>query len=152
MTEQTTLAFIFNENLNKVLLIKKSKGVQKGMLNGVGGKMDDGESFLECMYREIKEETPIDTQNIDLDSSDVYCYLHSTPIPRWYITAYRFTVSDDILNSCIGHTTEEGVLGVYDVDDLPDTVMPNLKWLIPLAVDSIKDSKLNLIDVEYENH
>ena len=37
--------------------IKKKKDVNKGKWIGVGGKLEAGESPLECIMREVKEET-----------------------------------------------------------------------------------------------
>ena len=59
------LGFAFNPELNKVVLIKKKRpSNQKGLLNGVGGKIVNGESFKTAMCREFAEETSY-LSNID---------------------------------------------------------------------------------------
>lgn len=56
-----TLVFIFNEHLNQVLLIRKTKPEeQAGKLNGIGGKMEDFDTdFVDCIKREVYEETKL---------------------------------------------------------------------------------------------
>ncbi len=52
-----TLAFI--KQNNKILMINRVKQPWMGMWNGVGGKRHINESPLECIVREIYEETNI---------------------------------------------------------------------------------------------
>jgi len=55
---------IFNEDKTQVLLIRKNRPQwQAGMFNGIGGKVEEGESALECMIRESHEETTIKDEN-----------------------------------------------------------------------------------------
>lgn len=51
------VGFVFNENLDKVVLMKRSKNPYSGLLNGLGGKIEASETALEAMKREWKEET-----------------------------------------------------------------------------------------------
>jgi 8-oxo-dGTP diphosphatase len=51
------VGFVFNENLDKVVLMKRSKNPYSGLLNGLGGKIEASETELEAMKREWKEET-----------------------------------------------------------------------------------------------
>ena len=37
------------------------------------------------------------------------------------------------------HTVEDEEVGIYPVDTLPDTVLHNLRWLIPMALDEKVD-------------
>jgi 8-oxo-dGTP diphosphatase len=49
-----TLMFIVNDG--HVLLIRKKRGFGKGKINGPGGKLDPGETELQCAVRETEEE------------------------------------------------------------------------------------------------
>jgi 8-oxo-dGTP diphosphatase len=49
-----TLLFIVKDG--KILLIEKKRGIGAGKVNGPGGKIDPGESPLECAIRETQEE------------------------------------------------------------------------------------------------
>ena len=54
---KATLMFVFRDN--EVLLIHKKRGLGKGKINGPGGKLESGESLLECAIRETEEEVCI---------------------------------------------------------------------------------------------
>lgn len=54
------LGFAFVDNDSSVILIRKEKGWQKGMLNGIGGLIENDETPWNAMVREFKEETDID--------------------------------------------------------------------------------------------
>lgn len=41
---------------DKILLAKKKRGFGEGLYNGVGGKLEKGESVLDAMIRETQEE------------------------------------------------------------------------------------------------
>jgi 8-oxo-dGTP diphosphatase len=55
-----TLLFVVRDG--HVLLIHKKRGLGAGKINGPGGRIDDGETFLQAAIREVQEEvrvTPI---------------------------------------------------------------------------------------------
>lgn len=57
------VGFLFDESLRRVILIKKKRPeAQKGRFNGVGGKIEAGESPAEAMRREFLEEGGVDVQ------------------------------------------------------------------------------------------
>lgn len=60
-TQRATLCFVVRDD--EVLLIKKKRGLGKGKINGPGGRIDPGETPLQCAIREVEEElcvTPVD--------------------------------------------------------------------------------------------
>jgi len=50
---------------DQVLLIRKKRGLGAGNINGPGGKIDPGESPLECAVRETREELCIDVKEVE---------------------------------------------------------------------------------------
>ncbi len=59
-----TLVFVCIDD--KVLLIRKKRGLGAGKINGPGGKLDPGETPLQCAVREVEEElhiTPLNLQS-----------------------------------------------------------------------------------------
>lgn len=55
-----TIGFIYCSETGQTLLLNRQKLPWMGRWNGVGGKLDTGESPLECIRRETLEETGID--------------------------------------------------------------------------------------------
>lgn len=53
---RATLMFVVDEPRGQVLLIRKKRGLGAGKINGPGGKIDPGETALECAVRETQEE------------------------------------------------------------------------------------------------
>jgi 8-oxo-dGTP diphosphatase len=60
------LVLVYDENKEKVLMCKREKEPYKGMLNLVGGKIEKNETDIESAYRELKEETGIGKNDIEL--------------------------------------------------------------------------------------
>jgi len=52
-----TLLFVIKNG--EILLIEKKRGIGQGKVNGPGGKIDPGETPLECAVRETMEEVEI---------------------------------------------------------------------------------------------
>lgn len=48
--------FIVDERDQQVLLIRKKRGLGAGKINGPGGKIDPGETPVDCAIRETEEE------------------------------------------------------------------------------------------------
>ena len=52
--ESATLLFVIHDG--DILLIRKKRGLGAGKVNGPGGKLDPGETPMECAVRETREE------------------------------------------------------------------------------------------------
>lgn len=61
-----TVIVLLNGDGSKVLLTKKDRTSFAGMLNGVGGKIEVGEAPMDGAYREIKEETALEPEDIEM--------------------------------------------------------------------------------------
>lgn len=55
--------FIIDETKREVLLIRKKRGLGAGKINGPGGKMDPGETSVQCAVRETQEELGVTALN-----------------------------------------------------------------------------------------
>lgn len=140
MTEYVC-GFAFDTDAQNVALIRKARPAwQAGKLNGIGGHVEPGETASAAMGREFLEETGLYTPGWRR-------FLHLTDGQlRWCVTFYR---AFDVPLDKVETRTDETV-GVYCLDELPDMkVVPNLRWLIPLAADRhwlAGNSLLNMID------
>lgn len=121
--------FLFDEEKNHVLLIKKNKPEwQAGKLNGIGGKMESGEAPLESMVREFKEEAGIYIPSILWKN---FCVLKGSDYVVHFFTA---TVPKDVFFSFTQMTEEKVVCISCNFHYNEHKMLPNLAWLLPLAL------------------
>jgi 8-oxo-dGTP diphosphatase len=60
--KEYVVGLAFTRRADRLVLIRKSKPEwMAGQLNGVGGKVESGESYLDAMRREFREETGVPT-------------------------------------------------------------------------------------------
>ena len=55
-TPQEHATLLFVRQADRVLLIRKKRGLGAGKINGPGGRLDEGESPMQCAIREVQEE------------------------------------------------------------------------------------------------
>ncbi len=137
-----TLGFIFNSTLTKVLLIHKlTPEWQKGRVNGIGGKTEQGEDSLSCIVREIHEETGLVTQR------NKWVYVSNLESDEWTMDVFGLVYTGDTKNA---KSTDKEIVEWFDINNLPSNIMSNGKWLIPLTLDKIKNNNFNIAKVEYK--
>lgn len=125
------LGLLFTQDLSQLVLIKKLNPTwQKGYYNGIGGKIEAGESSVRAMVREFKEETGVD---ILAEMWTRFAKIHR---PNIYDVDVYFARSNLALNA---KTVEQEQVVLVKVNNLPAKLIPNLKWLIPLALDEQAD-------------
>jgi 8-oxo-dGTP diphosphatase len=113
---------------NVVLIQKTRPEWQAGKLNGIGGKIEDGETGIEAMIREFQEETGViqkqwrqfiriaDADETNYELLGYYCYVETQ------------------VTDCLLSLTDEQV-AIYPIADIADLpVIKNLEWLIPIAI------------------
>lgn len=64
--KRMNLIVIFNQDKTKLLMCERTKEPYKGQLNLVGGKIEKDDDNLNEAYRELREETGITKDDIDL--------------------------------------------------------------------------------------
>jgi len=125
--ETYTAGFMFSMDRAKVALIIKSRPRwQEGKLNGIGGRVEKGETPMECQIRKFEEET-----GFLCTSWEPFIVLDSSAgDPRPWRVHFFHAEMDDLAEL---RTTTDEYVGVYDVLRLPGNIVPNLPWLVPLA-------------------
>lgn len=129
MKREWVVGFLLDDDAETVVLIRKNRPAwQAGRLNGVGGKVEPGETIEEAMRREFKEEADmvvLDWQHFaSLTWEEGVVRFFRAFHPRAHLEACR-TVTDEAIEL-------HGVAALLD----PGTrhgVTPNLLWLVPLA-------------------
>lgn len=130
MTDKLKLVLCVIERDGKFLLPLKERKIGAGRRNGVGGKVEGSESFLEAAYRETHEEAGIDISEIeemgvlDVTTPDFTAELHIYHVKKFS-----------------GEPTEQEGQGMkdfqwYPKDALPfEAMWPNDKIWYPLLID-----------------
>ncbi len=54
--DRATLLFVVETDARRILLIEKKRGLGAGKVNGPGGRLEPGETPLDCAVRELREE------------------------------------------------------------------------------------------------
>jgi 8-oxo-dGTP diphosphatase len=122
------VGFLFSPSRGQVALIRKNKPTwQAGLLNGIGGKIEQGELARDAMVREFKEETSVDVRD-----------WRQFAVMNGNGYVVHFFVADatvDQFNN-LQSTTEELIEVVpFNYACEHRDCIPNLRWLIPLALD-----------------
>lgn len=122
------VGLVFHEDLSKIAMIRKNRPEwQKGLLNGVGGKIEEGETPLQAIIRETEEEFGIVIDHwdhmIDLQYDHAPCEL----------SIFRTKVCNATYNNITSMTDEEAVsIDIANLDHM--NVLNNLQWLIRMAL------------------
>jgi len=117
---EVVLGFLFDGKGNVALIKKDSPAWQNGRLNGIGGKIERGETPVQAMTREFREEAGAEVlswRQFCVMTGDGYCM-------------HCFTAREKVK---INPNTDEGVIGWYSVNNLPANILPNARFLIPMA-------------------
>jgi 8-oxo-dGTP diphosphatase len=117
--------FLFSKNSEKVVLISKLRPEwQIGKLNGIGGKIEKGETLYEAIVREFQEEAGVEIKDWIL-----FCCLKNK---NWHVYFFKAKADVEI------KSMEEEQVGWYSVKDIYNlNTIPNLRWLIHMALDSV---------------
>lgn len=138
---KATLGFIFNKDLTEVLLITKNRPEwQKGAINGLGGKCEKGESMLDCVAREVWEESGLKIVTED------YKYVGELHWTEWEVAVFAAMYSGN--KNDAKTLTDEPVVW-YRVDNLPKKCKTNLTWLIPLSIEVLTSSTPPKVNTVY---
>jgi len=134
---QYVLGFIFDSEMKRVVLVvKKRPEWQAGYLNGVGGKVNEGETFVEAMIRETEEETGAKISEWE--------NFGTMTGPTWEVELFKTTLND---LSGIKTKTDEKIQ-IRNISDLKTAkVLKNIPWLIGAA----KDENIEHINLTYKN-
>jgi hypothetical protein len=131
---------LFDNDREKMALILKKHGPSSvvGHWNAIGGKRIDNhdlglpdESSAAAMWREFAEEA-----GVYIEKWEPFLILRARgEKPEWQVDFFHAFDSDKLaeVRTCEG----ESVM-VWRLDELPD-VVPNLNWIIPMALGHKKD-------------
>lgn len=89
---KVNLIVVFNKEMSKVLMCKRTSDPYIGLYNFVGGKVEANEHELTAAYRELHEETGITKHDIKLVHMMDYVY----PIDNLTMNIYYGVLNKDV--------------------------------------------------------
>jgi 8-oxo-dGTP diphosphatase len=117
--------FLFSPDRERVLLIRKNRPAwQAGKLNGVGGKVEAGETLHQAITREFREEAGLTIPE------QRWQHVLTLTGPDW--TGHFFRAFGPI-DDAVAITDEQ--LEIHSTAALPADTIPNLRWMVPLLLD-----------------
>ena len=119
------LALLFTPDRARLVLVEKTRPAwQAGRVNALGGKLRPGETPSDAARREVGEEAGVDVAAWD-------------EVLEWRDPMYVMTVVRAFDAAALNaRTAEDQRVFLSGVDPLPPNVIDNLRWLVPLALDS----------------
>jgi len=123
--DRGTLLFVVRDD--RILLIHKKRGLGAGKINGPGGRIDDGETPLQCAVREVHEEVQVTPSQCRECGQLLFQFIDGYSIHVWVFRA------DD----CHGlpTETEEAVPFWVAIDQIPYASMwPDDEIWLPLML------------------
>lgn len=117
-----------SEGIDRVLLMRKKRGVGAGLYNGPGGKVEPDETPKECAVREAREELRIDVHSLEKVGELKFAFGGE---PTFFCHVFR---SNDF--SGPAEVTPEAEPGWFPVDDLPyDEMWEDDRHWLPLLLE-----------------
>lgn len=128
------LGFVFSADKKSVLLIRKNRPLwQAGKFNGVGGKLEPGETALQAMVREFREETGVETYPFDWKP---FCSFGGLGTYGPFHIECFSCVSEEYFLAARTVTDEEVArVSIYTVFQDGFPALDKLKWMVSLALD-----------------
>lgn len=108
-TIRATLLFVISDG--RMLLIHKKRGIGAGKINGPGGKIDPGETAIECAVRETREELCITATGVEQAGELRFQFLDGVAIDCVVFTATGYEGEPT--------ETDEATPFWFALDDLP---------------------------------
>lgn len=129
------VGFLTDSDGEDVVLIRKTHPAwQKGLLNGVGGNIESGETPHQAMVREFREEAGVITYESDwryvarLYSDQYECYFFHCANTEYYDNS---ATTDALTMEGEG----ERIVKIPVFELRAERCIDNLHWLIPLCMD-----------------
>lgn len=142
--QEYVVGFAFEDTYNKVILIEKNRpDWQKGKYNGVGGHIEEGETPIEAMVREFKEETGLDTSGEF--SWKKFAVLEGS---KFRVHVFSASLLLSVFHSAQSITDEK--ISKCHIQALPEKMISNLKWLVPMGINAWEDAYFREAIIKYD--
>ena len=130
MNKNYVVIMLFNKNKDKVLLIKRNKKPYKNCWNGIGGKIEKGETWFEAAKRECLEETGLILVNPKLLVTYVYPKDNTINSNTKLNVVYDFVDEVEIDDNEEGHYEWKNIDFVMDIENKEIAGLSNLNQFV----------------------
>jgi 8-oxo-dGTP diphosphatase len=83
--DEATLVFVVRGG--ELLLMRKKRGLGAGKINGPGGRIEQGESTLECAVREVREELRVTPLGVEYAGENAFQFVDGYSIRAFVFRA-----------------------------------------------------------------
>lgn len=147
---------MFSDDRRQVVLIRKKKPAwQAGKLNGVGGKINQGEGARPAMVREFEEETGILVGEADWRKVvELRAFFKEVDGVSGSCTIHFFVnfSSQDTLEQCRTTAANEGDIEIHYLDylrslDGSKQALAQLRWILPMCAFMESDPRVSAFHI-----
>ena len=143
------LGFIFCLESNRVILINKLRpDWQKDYNNGIGGKVEENETYIQAMVRETLEESNLRIGGIEWEW---FCTMRSkAELDPWEVICYTTDISSMQFEGAT--TMEEERINKWQLGNITTVnkhLLGNIPWLVGMALDKIVNDSFEPVIIDY---
>jgi 8-oxo-dGTP pyrophosphatase MutT (NUDIX family) len=113
--DATVCLLVRGDPPRQILLGLKKAGFATGKYNGIGGKVEDGETVVEAAVRELEEEIHVRAAEADLQPVGHFTFLFRTK-PEWNQVVYVYLIRTW---QGVPEETDEMAPAWFDVEEIP---------------------------------
>lgn len=130
-----TATAVYVREKERILLIRKRRGLGKGLITGVGGHIEPGESAEECAIREVQEELGIRVSHLQQMGRLRFQFTDGLALEVFVFQTTHF--------EGVPHTSEEAIPLWFQEDNIPYEEMwaDDIHWLPQLLAGQQVDGR-----------
>lgn len=119
---------LLRQNGKVAFLLRSNTSWMNGYYSLPAGKVEKGESFVECMVREAQEEVGVTVQPASLRHVMTLHHLDSEQGSTWVAVFFEADQWDGTVTNAEPH--KHGGLDWFDLNDMPDNIIPSVRFAL----------------------